>query len=84
MVQITSGNANLVPEKALTQTYGVVLTPRFFDGLQLSVDWHDPRVRRVFSLMLPVIGAPRHVDRVTGPSVAQSVAHTYPCQWFSR
>lgn len=34
-----SGNPNLKPEKALTQTYGVVLTPQSIPRLSLSVDY---------------------------------------------
>ncbi|MHB1207523.1 MAG: TonB-dependent receptor plug domain-containing protein, partial [Rhodospirillaceae bacterium] len=44
VVQITSGNANLIPEKALTKTVGVVLTPTIFDGLQVSVDYYNIKI----------------------------------------
>src|SRR6185312_1817530 len=44
VVQITSGNANLIPERALTQTYGAVLTPTFADGLSLSVDYYNIKI----------------------------------------
>jgi len=43
-VQITSGNPDLIPERALTQTYGVVLTPTFFEGFQLSVDYYKIKI----------------------------------------
>jgi outer membrane receptor protein involved in Fe transport len=43
-VQITSGNPDLIPERALTQTYGVVLTPTFFEGFQLSVDYYNIKI----------------------------------------
>lgn len=42
---ISSGNPNLKPEKALTYTYGVVLTPRFLDGLSISVDYYNIKVK---------------------------------------
>jgi outer membrane receptor protein involved in Fe transport len=44
VVQITSGNPNLVPERALTQTYGAVLTPTFIDGLSLSADYYNIKI----------------------------------------
>jgi iron complex outermembrane receptor protein len=34
------GNPNLQPEKAVTLSFGVVLTPQFVQGLSLSVDWY--------------------------------------------
>jgi len=45
VVQITSGNPDLVPERALTQTYGVVFTPTFFEGFNLSVDYYDIKIK---------------------------------------
>jgi outer membrane receptor protein involved in Fe transport len=44
-VTITSGNAALSPERALTQTYGAVFTPTFMDGLQLSVDYYNIEIK---------------------------------------
>ncbi len=44
-VQITSGNPNLIPERALTQTYGVVLTPTFLEGFQLSADYYNIKIK---------------------------------------
>ena len=38
------GNKGLVPEKALTQTYGTVLTPTFLPGLQLSLDYYRIKI----------------------------------------
>ena len=38
------GNLGLVPEKALTQTYGAVFTPTFVPGLQLSVDYYKIKI----------------------------------------
>ncbi len=37
---ISSGNPDLVPEEALTWTYGAVLRPRWIEGLQASVDYY--------------------------------------------
>ncbi len=44
-VTITSGNPDLSPERALTQTYGAVFTPTFLDGLQLSVDYYNIEIK---------------------------------------
>jgi len=35
------GNANLAPEQANTISGGIVLTPHWIDGLQLSADWYS-------------------------------------------
>jgi hypothetical protein len=37
-VNLTSGNPNLAPERALTETYGVVVRPAFLPGFQASLD----------------------------------------------
>ena len=44
VVQITSGNASLVPEKALTKTVGVILTPQIIPGLQFSLDYYNIKI----------------------------------------
>ncbi|MFD2432003.1 TonB-dependent receptor domain-containing protein [Sphingobium scionense] len=41
---VTSGNANLKPEKSKTLTIGGVLTPSFFRGFSLSVDYYKIKV----------------------------------------
>ncbi|HKQ43974.1 MAG TPA: TonB-dependent receptor [Rhizomicrobium sp.] len=38
---ITGGNINLQPEKAITVSAGFVLTPRWIEGLTVSVDWYS-------------------------------------------
>ncbi|XOV81766.1 MAG: TonB-dependent receptor [bacterium] len=38
------GNANLEPETADTSSVGIVFTPSFIDGLQLSIDYWDIEV----------------------------------------
>jgi outer membrane receptor protein involved in Fe transport len=40
----TGGNPNLQPEKAITESGGVVFTPHWIDGLSLSVDWYNINV----------------------------------------
>jgi outer membrane receptor protein involved in Fe transport len=39
-----AGNLKLVPEKADTLTAGVVLSPRFLHGFNLSVDWYHIKI----------------------------------------
>jgi outer membrane receptor protein involved in Fe transport len=39
--QPTGGNPNLQPEKAVTTSFGVVLTPQFIPGLTMSLDWYN-------------------------------------------
>lgn len=43
------GNPDLTEEKAKTWTAGVVLTPRFVPGLQLSADWYDIRLKNAIN-----------------------------------
>jgi len=37
---ITGGNPALTPEKTVTTTFGLVLTPQFVPGLSISLDWY--------------------------------------------
>jgi outer membrane receptor protein involved in Fe transport len=37
----SGGNPSLQPEKAVTTTFGVVLTPQFIQGLSVSLDWYS-------------------------------------------
>jgi outer membrane receptor protein involved in Fe transport len=57
-VTFTMGNRNLSPEKALTQTYGVVLTPTFLEGLQLSADYYDIYIKDA----IDIVGDQQTVD----------------------
>lgn len=45
VLQLTSGNPTLKPEKSDTQTYGVVLQPSFIPRLTLSVDYYDIKIK---------------------------------------
>ncbi|WP_155265228.1 TonB-dependent receptor domain-containing protein [Sphingomonas segetis] len=45
------GNPNLVPEKADTYTFGVILQPRFIPGLALSVDHFNIKVKGLISTL---------------------------------
>lgn len=52
-VTIASGNPLLTPERALTQTYGVVLSPRMIEGLQVSLDYYDIEIEDGISTIGP-------------------------------
>ncbi|HEU0096994.1 MAG TPA: TonB-dependent receptor, partial [Rhizomicrobium sp.] len=39
--QLVAGNPNLQPEKAVTVSGGIVLTPHWVEGLTLSADWYS-------------------------------------------
>jgi iron complex outermembrane recepter protein len=39
--QLQAGNSSLQPEKAVTVSGGVVLTPHWVDGLSISADWYS-------------------------------------------
>jgi iron complex outermembrane receptor protein len=41
---VVGGNANLKPETSTTKTIGVVFTPTFFRGFNMSIDYFDIRV----------------------------------------
>jgi iron complex outermembrane recepter protein len=55
---VSSGNPNLVPEKALTETFGVVYKPQWIDGLQASLDYYDIRITDAIGQL----GAQRTID----------------------
>src|SRR3546814_10489527 len=42
---IVSGNENLSPEVSDSWTAGIVLTPNFLPGLQISADWFNIQIR---------------------------------------
>jgi outer membrane receptor protein involved in Fe transport len=46
-----SGNVNLLPEKADTYTFGVVMQPRWIPGLALTVDYFDIKVNNLISAL---------------------------------
>jgi len=45
VLQLTSGNPGLRPEKSNTTTYGVVLQPSFIPHLTLSADYYDIKIK---------------------------------------
>ncbi len=50
----TGGNPNVDPETADTKTYGFVFTPRFLNGLTLSVDYFSIEVADLISTVGPL------------------------------
>lgn len=38
---VSTGNPNLTPERALTETYGVVYRPQWLEGFQTSIDYYS-------------------------------------------
>jgi iron complex outermembrane recepter protein len=42
---ISSSNPKLKPERSTTRTFGVVYSPRFVDGLDISLDYYDIRLK---------------------------------------
>src|SRR5262249_10287891 len=43
---VTSGNPNLQPEVATTFSGGVVVTPDWFPGFNISVDWYSINIKQ--------------------------------------
>ena len=64
--QLTGGNPNLNPEEADTYTYGVVWTPSFIPGFNLSIDYFDIQVDGLVSS----IGALNTLDLCYGQNNA--------------
>ena len=56
--QVRGGNPNVDPEKSDTITLGAVYQPSFVDGLSVSVDWYDIKVKGAIDLL----GVQRIVD----------------------
>jgi len=48
------GNPNLLPEKADTLGFGVILKPRFVPGLTASVDYYDVRIKDAITTVAPL------------------------------
>lgn len=44
---LSGSNADLGPETATTKTLGVVYSPTWIEGLNLSLDWYDVRIENV-------------------------------------
>jgi outer membrane receptor protein involved in Fe transport len=64
--QLTSGNPDLVPEKADTKTFGAIYSPEWLPGLTLSLDYYDIRIKGAIA----TLSAQQIVDRCfTGQAV---------------
>ncbi len=46
---VSRGNPKLTPEQARTYTAGVVLTPQFLPGFNLSVDWYNTHMTKAIT-----------------------------------
>ncbi|MET0332139.1 MAG: TonB-dependent receptor [Dyella sp.] len=46
---ITGGNDKLQPEKSVSKTLGLVYSPSYVPGLDLSLDWYKIRIRNVIT-----------------------------------
>ena len=53
ILQLTSGNPYLKPEKSDTQTYGFVFQPSFMPRLTLSVDYYDIKIKGAVTTLTP-------------------------------
>ncbi|HEX7743471.1 MAG TPA: TonB-dependent receptor, partial [Sphingobium sp.] len=53
ILQLTSGNPTLKPERSDTQTYGVVFQPSFIPRLTLSVDDYDIKIKGAVATLTP-------------------------------
>ena len=73
----SSGNPNLVPEKARTLTAGLVLQPRGIPGLSLSVDYYRIRLDNALTVISPNQTAVQQVCEASGGT------HPY-CSLFVR
>src|SRR3546814_15766830 len=66
---IVSGNENLSPEVSDSWTAGIVLTPNFLPGLQISADWFNIQIDDAISFLSPQQIAETCVDRAGGPDL---------------
>src|SRR3546814_12576922 len=66
---IVSGNENLSPEVSDSWTAGIVLTPNFLPGLQISADWFNIQIDDAISFLSPQQIADNCVDRAGGPDL---------------
>ncbi|GLQ91313.1 TonB-dependent receptor plug domain-containing protein [Dyella acidisoli] len=46
---LASSNPNLKPEKSTTRTFGVVYSPHYVDGLDMSLDYYDIRLKNAIT-----------------------------------
>ncbi len=65
-----SGNRDLRPETSDSWTLGMVLSPTFVPGLQVTLDWYDIGIKDAISFLSGQDIANNCVDRVGGPDPA--------------
>ncbi len=46
---LQGGNLNLAPEESDTISFGIILTPRFAPGLNMSIDWFNIKIDKTIS-----------------------------------
>lgn len=71
------GNPNIQPERGTTYTFGGVLTPRFVEGLRLSVDYYNIRIR-------DAVGQIQPIDAITSCYVTDPSPNNPLCQAVTR
>lgn len=71
------GNQNISPERGTTYTIGGVFTPRFIDGLRLSVDYYNIRIR-------DAVGQIQPIDAITSCYVTDPSPNNPLCQAVTR
>ncbi len=73
LLQITQGNPNLTPEKADTWTAGFVWTPRFAEGLSLTMDYYRTKISNglvTFNTATPAVQLACETSNGTSPICA--------------
>lgn len=50
---ISGSNSNLKPETSISKTIGLVYSPSFVSGLNVSLDWYNIRINNVISAVTP-------------------------------
>jgi iron complex outermembrane receptor protein len=65
-----SGNQDLVPETSDSWTVGLVVSPSFLPGLQVTLDWYDISIKDAVSFLTGQEIANNCVDRTGGPDPA--------------
>ncbi len=53
VVQLTGGNRNLLPERALSYTFGAVYNPEWVPGMRVSVDYYSIDLEDAISALTP-------------------------------
>jgi outer membrane receptor protein involved in Fe transport len=67
---LQGGNLNLQPESSDTESFGIILTPRFAPGLSLSIDWFNIQIDETIA----TFGAQNSLDACYNTGDAASCA----------